>query len=126
MHRPGGPDARSDGNVIVAREGVQQIKWTTEDFDTAGDGRLPAGKPSVEWSYGDVEHGFEQATLVLDETFVTAGVSHHSMEPRTAMSYWQQNGVSCREPRNHQLQLPLLNGECHIRVSRLNLRNGLI
>ena len=93
--RPGGPDARSDGNVMVAREGVQQLKWTTEDFDTAGEGQLPAGKPSVEWSYGDVEHGFEQAALVLDETFVTAGVSHHSMEPRTAMSYWQ-------------------NGKCHV------------
>src|SRR5690606_14709810 len=29
------------------------------------------------------------AALVLDETFVTAGLSHHSMEPRSAMAYWQ-------------------------------------
>ena len=43
----------------------------------------------AEWSYGDVEAGFAEASLVLDETFVTANTSHHSMEPRTAMSYWQ-------------------------------------
>ena len=27
--------------------------------------------------------------LVLDESFVTAGTSHNSMEPRSAMAYWQ-------------------------------------
>ncbi len=26
---------------------------------------------------------------MLDESFVTAGLSHHSMEPRTAMAYWE-------------------------------------
>ena len=87
--RPGGPNARSDGNAVIPREGVQEVKWTTQDFDAAGDDQLPAGKPAVEWSYGDVESGFEQAALVLDETFVTAGLAHHSMEPRTAMAYWQ-------------------------------------
>ena len=87
--RPGGPDARSDGNVVVAREGVQKIKWTKEDFDTVEEGQLPAGAPTVEWSYGEVDQEFAQSALVLDETFVTAGLSHHSMEPRTAMAYWQ-------------------------------------
>ena len=87
--RPGGPNARSDGNVVVAREGVEELKWTTQDFQVAGDGQLPEGKPTVEWSYGNVEQGIAEAALVLDETFVTAGLSHHSMEPRTATSYWQ-------------------------------------
>ena len=87
--QPGGPNARSDGNAVITREGVQEIKWTRQDFEAAGDGKLPAGKPTAEWSYGDVERGFGNATLVLDETFVTAGLSHHSMEPRTAMAYWQ-------------------------------------
>ena len=87
--RPGGPNARSDGNVVVAREGVEELKWTTQDFQVAGDSQLPEGKPTVEWSYGDVEQGIAEAALVLDETFVTAGLSHHSMEPRTATSYWQ-------------------------------------
>ena len=87
--RPGGPNARSDGNTVGPREGVQEIKWTVQDFEAAGDGELPAGEPVAEWSYGEVERGFEHAALVLDETFVTAGVSHHSMEPRTALAYWQ-------------------------------------
>ncbi|NJS14886.1 MAG: molybdopterin-dependent oxidoreductase, partial [Sphingopyxis sp.] len=26
---------------------------------------------------------------MLDETFVTAGLAHHSMEPRSALAYWQ-------------------------------------
>ena len=87
--RPGGPNARTDGNTVVRGEGVQERKWTAEDFAEAGEGKLPMGEPLAEWSYGDVEAGFAEASLVLDETFVTANTSHHSMEPRTAMSYWQ-------------------------------------
>ena len=87
--RPGGPNARTAGNTVVRGEGVQERKWTAEDFAEAGEGKLPMGEPLAEWSYGDVEAGFAEASLVLDETFVTANTSHHSMEPRTAMSYWQ-------------------------------------
>jgi len=87
--RPGGPNARTDGNAMVPREGVQEIKWTAEDFAAAEDGKLPMGQPAAEWSYGDVDAGFAEASLVLDESFVTAGLSHHSMEPRSAMAYWQ-------------------------------------
>ena len=87
--RPDGPNARSDGNTVVRREEVQEVKWTEDDFDALSHGALPAGQPTVEWAYGELERGFEQAALVLDETFVTAGMSHHSMEPRTAMAYWQ-------------------------------------
>jgi CO/xanthine dehydrogenase Mo-binding subunit len=47
------------------------------------------GEPVEEWSFGDIDAGFAEAALVLDETFTTAGVSHHSMEPRTAMAYWE-------------------------------------
>ncbi len=87
--RPDGPNARSDGNTIRPREGVRELKWTEEDFAAAGEGELPMGEPMAEWSYGDVEAGFASAALVLDESFVTAGTSHHSMEPRSAMAYWQ-------------------------------------
>src|SRR5690606_15454633 len=59
------------------------------DFAAAGEDKLPMGEPLAEWSYGDVEGNFAKAALVLDETFVTAGMSHHSMEPRSAMAYWQ-------------------------------------
>ncbi len=87
--QPDGPNARGDGNTLIPREGVQEIKWTPEDFAAAQDGALPMGEPTREWSYGDVDAGFADAALVLDETFVTAGHSHHSMEPRSAMAYWQ-------------------------------------
>ncbi len=87
--RPGGPNARTAGNVAVRGEGVQERKWTAEDFVEAAEGKLPMGDPLVDWSYGDVEAGFAAASLVLDETFVTANTSHHSMEPRSCMAYWQ-------------------------------------
>ncbi len=87
--RPDGPNARTEGNVAVRREGVQERKWTAEDFTEAAEGRLPMGEALVEWSYGDPEAGFAEASLVLDETFVTANTSHHSMEPRSCMAYWQ-------------------------------------
>ena len=89
---PGGPDARADGmNVGGGSTGVapRQVKWTAGDFAAVDDGQLPMGEPAWEWSYGDIDAGFASAGLILDETFVAAGNSHHSMEPRTAMAYWQ-------------------------------------
>ncbi len=87
--RPGGANARVEGNRSVPREGVQEVKWSEDDFAAAIEGELPMGEPAAEWSFGDVEQGFAEAALVLDESFVTASTSHHSMEPRSAMAYWQ-------------------------------------
>ena len=98
--RPGGPNARLDGNAwgAPAPGGPgpnapaqrQTIKWEAADFDEAADvGRLPTGKALEEWSYGDLDAGFAAAALVLDETFVTQSTAHHSMETRSAMAYWQ-------------------------------------
>jgi CO/xanthine dehydrogenase Mo-binding subunit len=89
---PAGPDARTDGNVVVPGQGVKPIKWTAADFAAAGDA-LPMGTPGVEWSFGDVEGGFAQAQYVLDESFVTAALSHHCLEPRSCMAYWQGDKV---------------------------------
>jgi len=86
---PGGNDARSDGNAIVPGTEVRSVKWTAADFARAGEGKLPAGEPGDEWSFGDVEAGLAGAHLVLDETFVTAALSHHCMEPRSCMAYWE-------------------------------------
>ncbi len=102
--RPGGPNARAGGNALIPQEGLQEIKWAAADFAAAGEGQLPMGQPGEEWTYGDMEAGFAQATLVLDESFVTASTSHHSMEPRTAMAYWE-NGkcflhASCQSQSN--------------------------
>jgi len=111
--RPGSPNPRVEGNVwyrpapppgrgggrgrgIPAME-VKELKWTAADFAAAKDGQLPMGKvpedPGSQWSYGDFEAGFKKAALVLDETFVTPDTSHHCMETRSAMCYWQNGKV---------------------------------
>jgi CO/xanthine dehydrogenase Mo-binding subunit len=98
--RPGGPNARAEGNVWVRQPAqaqgappagpqVQELKWTADDFEAARDGQLPLGKHTDEWTVGDVDAGFTQADLVLDETFVGSNTSHEPLEPRTAMAYWQ-------------------------------------
>jgi len=90
---PGGPDARTDGNAIdnrlIGPPTLKKIKWSAADFAAVPEGTLPTGEPVLDWSYGDVDAGFAEADLVLDETFVTAGMSHHSMEPRSAAAYWE-------------------------------------
>ncbi len=94
--RPGSPNARLDGNVWQqlpppAPRGPQltTLKWTKEDFAEYEQGRLPMGFAPERWSYGDVDGGFKNAALVLDETFLTPDVSHQCLEPRTTMAYWQ-------------------------------------
>jgi xanthine dehydrogenase molybdenum-binding subunit len=107
--RPGGPNPRTDGNIWVqspppaAAAGapppspppptVGELKWTKADFANAQEGQLPLGKTPSEWSYGDVEAGFQNAVLVLDETFVTPDTSHQTLETRSAMAYWQNGKV---------------------------------
>ncbi|MGH8733707.1 MAG: xanthine dehydrogenase family protein molybdopterin-binding subunit, partial [Burkholderiales bacterium] len=97
--RPDGPDARLDGNVWAPpsppapgqppRPSITRLKWSTADFADASEGRMPMGKPTEEWSYGEVDDGFKQAALVLDETFVVPSTGHHPLETRSAMAYWQ-------------------------------------
>ena len=107
--RPGGPNPRTEGNIWVrppvppAKPGekppsppppqVGELKWTAADFADSKEGRLPMGKAPDEWSYGDVDAGLRNAALVLDETFVTPDSSHQTLEPRTALAYWQNGKV---------------------------------
>ena len=107
--RPGGPNPRLEGNVWVkqpvppSKPGEKpqgppppklgELKWTEADFAEAKEGRLPMGKPQDQWSYGDVEAGFRNAALVLDETFVTPDTSHQTLEPRSTLAYWQNGKV---------------------------------
>ena len=98
--RPGGPNPRTDGNVWTRPKGqnpgppvVTELKWTKADFAELDKGRLPMGKSPDEWSYGDIESGFKNAALVLDETFVTPDTSHQTLETRSALAYWQNGKV---------------------------------
>ena len=115
--RPGSPNPRVGGNTwyrepppagaaAAGRGGrgaapgpiqVKELKWTQADFDAAKEGQLPLGAihedPGNSWKFGDVEEGFKKAALVLDETFITPDTSHHCLETRSAMAYWQNGKV---------------------------------
>jgi xanthine dehydrogenase molybdenum-binding subunit len=97
--RPSGPNPRLEGNIWgrdPVPEGqppgplvVKELKWTDEDFREYDEGKLPMGKTPDEWTYGDLDAGFKNAALVLDETFQTPNTSHQTLEPRTALAYWE-------------------------------------
>jgi len=116
--RPGGPNARVEGNVWkrpeppAGAEGagrgrgrggappppaeIHELKWTEADFADYDQGKLPMGEmanKSDGWSYGDVDAAFKKAALVLDETFISPNTSHQCLETRTAMAYWQNGKV---------------------------------
>ena len=107
--RPGGPNPRVEGNVWMRPATPQpkpgekppsppppqvgELKWTDADFAEAKHGRLPMGKAQDEWVVGDLDAGFKNAALVLDETFVTPDTSHETLEPRTTLAYWQNGKV---------------------------------
>ena len=97
--RPDGPNPRPEGNTWGRAEAAQgqpagplvirELKWQAGDFSEFDQGKMPMGKPQVEWSYGDLEAGFRNAALVLDETYSMANNPHHVLEPRTALAYWR-------------------------------------
>ena len=99
--RPPGANARLEGNVWftppaaagaapqTARPKIQTLKWTDRDFADAPEGGLPMGQAPDEWSYGDLDAGFRNAAVVVDETFVVQSTGHQPMETRSAMAYWQ-------------------------------------
>ena len=51
------------------------------------------GKTPDEWSYGDLDAGFKNAALVLDETFVTPDTSHQMPRNAHRHGYWQNGKV---------------------------------
>jgi CO/xanthine dehydrogenase Mo-binding subunit len=87
--RPGGPNGRTDGNIFVGNQ-VQTLKWTAADIAEVEAGRFPmnaeAGETQV---FGDVEQGFKDADLILEETSFQQTTPHQPLESRTAMAYWQ-------------------------------------
>ena len=91
--RPGGPNARVGGNTVKDRKELVEVKWTAEDFRDAGDA-MPMGAPEEEWEVGDVAKGLEEADLVLDETLYHQSQTHHPLEPRSCMAYWQNGKLT--------------------------------
>lgn len=107
--KPGGPNARVGGNIWARKEAPAAAagappappmppepgpwKWTAEEAAELAEGRLPMGRATDEWTYGDIEAGFKDAALVLDETFVTPNTSHQCMETRSTMCHWEGGKV---------------------------------
>jgi xanthine dehydrogenase molybdenum-binding subunit len=125
---PGGPDAHATGNVVTAGAGeggtgkpeLKRVKWTARDFAAVKEGQLPTGEHLLEWSYGNVDQGLAAAKLVLDETFVTASNSHHSMEPRSAFAYWQNGKCYLHgSSQSHSFMIPGLAGLLGIKPDQL-------
>jgi xanthine dehydrogenase molybdenum-binding subunit len=97
---PRAQNARLEGNVWKRPEPVQgqppgipepvSVKWNEAEAAEFKQGRLPMTTfTDPEWTLGNVEEGFKKADLILDETFVSANVSHQCLESRSAMAYWQ-------------------------------------
>jgi xanthine dehydrogenase molybdenum-binding subunit len=88
--RPGGPNARTQGNIFVAGGGMKTLKWTSQDLQEVAAGRVPwDAEAGEEIAGGDVEAGFKQADFILDETLFQQSTPHQPLETRSAMAYWQ-------------------------------------
>ena len=96
--RPGGSNARLEGNTMSGRD-LLNVTWDNVDWSEVDNGNLPTnGEVTDEWEVGDVEAGFAESELVLNETVFMQSLSHQPLETRTAMAYWQ-------------------NGKCYLHVS---------
>ena len=93
--KPEGPNALTGGNVAGRNIDFSEFKWSGKDFAVAGENSLPMGKALVEWGFGDVDAGFAESKVIVEESFVHASNAHHAMEPRSAASFWE-------------------NGKCHV------------
>jgi xanthine dehydrogenase molybdenum-binding subunit len=88
--RPGGPNARTQGNIFPVGGGMKTLKWTHQDLKEVAAGRIPwDAKAAEEMAVGDVEAGFKQAAFILDETLFQQSTPHQPLETRSAMAYWQ-------------------------------------
>ena len=87
--RPGGPNAYVDGNQFSGQDGWSDFKWTDTDFANVDAGQMPDPSCPVDWTKGDPEAAFAESALVLEETIVHQSLTHHPMEPRSNMAYWE-------------------------------------
>ena len=91
--RPGGPNARLDGNTMRNRE-LDTIKWTEADVAGLAPGEIPmAAAAGDEWEYGDLAAGFAQADVVVEEHSYHQSLSHQPLESRSTLAYWDGGKV---------------------------------
>ena len=54
---------------------------------------------------GDIETGFAQADLVLEDKFTFPMVYHYSMEPHAVIAHWNEEGVTLWSSAQHPFQV---------------------
>ena len=87
--KPGGPNARSEGNTTIGRE-LGEIKWSAADLAGLAPGEIPMdAEAAQEWSFGDLEAGFAEADVIVEEHSYNQSTSHQPLESRTTMAYWE-------------------------------------
>jgi CO/xanthine dehydrogenase Mo-binding subunit len=100
--RPDRPNAYTQGNQFSGQDGWSTIKWSAEDFAAIERGEFPnptwtrttaegseAGGAPVEWTKGDIDAAFAEADVIIEESIVHQSLTHHPMEPRSTMAYWE-------------------------------------
>jgi len=88
--RPNSPNAYTEGNQFSGQDGWSTYKWTEADFAEVEAGRMPNPEnPLVTWEKGDLAAGFAEATVIIEERIVHQSLTHHPMEPRSTMAYWE-------------------------------------
>jgi len=87
--QPGGADAYNGGNTFVFRQGFAVEKWTSDQVASLRAGNEPTAEPQQTVEYGDLEAAFGESSFVYEGTFTNAGYPHMSMEPRSALAYWE-------------------------------------
>ena len=90
--RPGGPSAYTEGNRFAGQDGWMDLKWSDQNFADIAAGSMPdvdSELTTSNWEKGDVDAAMAEADLVLEEAIVHQSVSHHPMEPRSTMAYWE-------------------------------------
>jgi len=98
---PGSHNARTvnvDGEAVSANTMVGrdpgEVKWSESDVAGLAPGEIPMEAPAAaEWSYGDVEAGFAEADVIIEENSYHQSLSHQPLESRTTMAYWEGNKV---------------------------------
>ena len=88
--RPGGPNPLEEGNAYEGFE-VAEVKWTAAQMAALEGDRFPEGDfpAAAGWDVGDVEQGFARADLIVEQTILHQSQTHHPLESRSAMAYWQ-------------------------------------
>lgn len=87
--KPDGVNALTEGNVAGAGIDLQTVKWSGRDFAVAGENELPRGATPIDWTFGDLDEGFKQAKVIVEESMVHASMSHHALETRSAAAFWE-------------------------------------